>query len=62
MMVKDLDLALALARQLGVVAPTTALGRELLQTTVGLGWGEHDFAAVVRMLEQVSEASTPANR
>lgn len=60
MMSKDLGLALDLAHQAGSPAPATAVCRELLQATVGSGWGDHDFASTILLLEQLSARSDGA--
>jgi 3-hydroxyisobutyrate dehydrogenase-like beta-hydroxyacid dehydrogenase len=51
---KDLDLALAAARDLEVATPLTSLSRHLFQATIGSGWGELDFAAVLLFIEQAA--------
>ncbi len=49
MLRKDLDLALAEARDLEVPMPITNLTREMVQALIGLGHGEDDFAALIKM-------------
>lgn len=49
MLRKDLDLALAEARALEVPMPVTSLTRETVQSLIGLGHGEDDFAALIEM-------------
>jgi 3-hydroxyisobutyrate dehydrogenase-like beta-hydroxyacid dehydrogenase len=49
MLRKDLDLALAEARDLEVPMPVTTLTREIVQQLIGLGHGEDDFAALIAM-------------
>jgi len=49
MLRKDLDLALAEAHDLEVPMPVTTLTRELVQTLIGAGHGEDDFAALIEM-------------
>ena len=49
MLRKDLDLALAEARDLEVPMPITNLTRELVQALIGAGHGEDDFAALIEM-------------
>jgi 3-hydroxyisobutyrate dehydrogenase-like beta-hydroxyacid dehydrogenase len=51
---KDFDLALATAREVDAAAPLAALTRQLYQATVGLGWGDRDFSAVLLLLERMS--------
>lgn len=57
MMSKDLGLALDLAHETGSAAPATAVCRELLHATIGSGWGDHDFASTILLLEQLSARS-----
>lgn len=54
LMQKDLTLALALARQLGVPLPATAASNEMLTITRGLGLGDYDFAAVTDVIKRLS--------
>jgi 3-hydroxyisobutyrate dehydrogenase len=49
---KDFDLGLAAARQAEVPMPVAALVHQLVQGLVGRGWGEEDFAALIRMQAQ----------
>ena len=49
MLRKDLDLALAEAHDLEVPMPVTTLTREIVQQLIGLGHGEDDFAALIKM-------------
>ena len=59
---KDVDLGLAIARQLGVVTPVTAAMREVLQSHFGLAQAKpdpdaylrQDFAALMETLAQMS--------
>ena len=44
---KDLDLGLAAARELGVPMPVTAATREVIQSLVGNGYVDCDFAALL---------------
>jgi 3-hydroxyisobutyrate dehydrogenase-like beta-hydroxyacid dehydrogenase len=46
MMQKDLQLALDLGRELGVVLLSTALANQMLTAARALGYGEQDFAAL----------------
>ncbi|MDA8193918.1 MAG: NAD(P)-dependent oxidoreductase [Thermaerobacter sp.] len=48
--VKDLRLAVELARQLAVPVPLGAESLRLFQTVQGCGWGEEDTAAVFKVL------------
>jgi 3-hydroxyisobutyrate dehydrogenase-like beta-hydroxyacid dehydrogenase len=54
MMQKDMDLALQLGRELGVVLPTTAATQEVLTATRALGYGKDDFASVFHGLARMS--------
>jgi len=44
---KDLELGLAAARDSGVTLPTVALTHQLVQSLIGMGHGDSDFAALV---------------
>jgi 3-hydroxyisobutyrate dehydrogenase-like beta-hydroxyacid dehydrogenase len=44
---KDLDLGLSAGRKTGTPMPVTALTREIIQSLVGLGFGESDFATLL---------------
>jgi 3-hydroxyisobutyrate dehydrogenase len=46
---KDLDLGLAAARRHEVPMPVAALVHELVQTLVGYGYGEQDFASLIKL-------------
>lgn len=54
MLRKDLDLALKEAKHLEVPMPVTNLTRELVQSLIGLGHGEDDFAALIKMQASAS--------
>jgi 3-hydroxyisobutyrate dehydrogenase-like beta-hydroxyacid dehydrogenase len=54
MIQKDLQLALDLARKLGVPLPTTAVTQELMSAARGMGLGEYDFAIVFDVLAALS--------
>jgi len=47
LLLKDLDLGLAAARELGVVMPVTAVTREMVATEVNAGNTEQDFASMI---------------
>lgn len=47
LLLKDLDLGLAAARELGVTMPVTAVTREMVATEVNAGNTEQDFASMV---------------
>jgi 3-hydroxyisobutyrate dehydrogenase len=51
-MLKDLNLALELARQLDVPAPVTATVRQMLTAAKNLDHGNEDFGAIVDLLAQ----------
>jgi 2-hydroxy-3-oxopropionate reductase len=51
---KDLNLALATGRQLGVALPNTATAQELFNTCAAHGGGHWDHSAMVRALEIMS--------
>ncbi len=46
---KDLDLGLAAAREFGVPMPLAAQTREIVQSLIGRGYGERDFAALLEL-------------
>jgi len=54
MLRKDLDLALKEAHTLEVPMPVTTLTRELVQALIGLGHGEDDFAAMIKVQAAMS--------
>jgi 3-hydroxyisobutyrate dehydrogenase-like beta-hydroxyacid dehydrogenase len=47
LLLKDLDLGLAAAREMGVVMPVTAITREIVATEVNAGNTEQDFASMI---------------
>ena len=47
LLLKDMDLGLGAARELGVVMPVTAVTREVIATEVGAGNTEQDFASMI---------------
>jgi 2-hydroxy-3-oxopropionate reductase len=51
---KDLNLALASARQLGVSLPNTAMAQELFNSCAAHGGSKWDHSAMVRALEQLA--------
>ena len=59
LMVKDIDLALATAKRLNVMAPTTALTKQMFEALVNMGKGELDIAALVPLMEQLSGIENP---
>ena len=54
MIQKDLGLALALGRSLGVPLPTTGITQEMMSAARGLGVGGYDFAVVFDVLARLS--------
>jgi 3-hydroxyisobutyrate dehydrogenase len=56
MMKKDIQLALELGEETGVALNTARLVDELLDQAIALGWGRQDFAALYRVVEQLSAA------
>lgn len=54
MLRKDLDLALKEARDLEVPMPVTNLTRELVQLLIGMGHGDDDFAAMIKVQAEAS--------
>jgi 3-hydroxyisobutyrate dehydrogenase len=51
---KDLDLGLDAGRDLGVPMPLAAMTRSLVQSLIGNGYGEEDFAALVKLQAKAS--------
>ena len=54
LLLKDLDLGLAAARANGVPMPVTTVAREVVQTLIGNGYTEEDFAALLSMQAKAS--------
>ncbi len=54
LMAKDLDLALAVAKQLNVFAPSTALTKQMLEALIANGNADKDFAMLVDQTEKLS--------
>ena len=54
LLLKDLDLVLAEARDAGVYLPQAAATREAVNGARARGYGNEDIAAVVRLLEDIS--------
>ncbi len=52
---KDLNLALAGARALGISLPNTATTQELFNACAGNGWSDLDHSALVRALEVMAQ-------
>ena len=51
---KDFDLGLAAAREHEVPMPVAALVHQIVQSLVGRGYGEQDFAALIELQAQAS--------
>ncbi len=51
---KDLDLGLDAGRELGVPMPLTSVTRDLIQTLIGNGYGDEDFAALIKLQAKAS--------
>jgi 3-hydroxyisobutyrate dehydrogenase/2-hydroxy-3-oxopropionate reductase len=49
---KDLDLALESAKGMDVPLPLTALTEQMLRAAIAKGWGDSDFCATIRVLEE----------
>jgi len=54
LMAKDLDLALAVGKQLGIFLPATALTKQMLEANVARGEGNKDFSALISLVENMS--------
>ena len=52
LMMKDLDLGLAAAKDKGVALPATGLVRELVQALIGDGRAEQDYTLILDKLAQ----------
>jgi 3-hydroxyisobutyrate dehydrogenase-like beta-hydroxyacid dehydrogenase len=57
MMQKDIRLALELGEELGVSLRTAELVNEMLTKAIESGWGDEDFAALFKVVEQFSVKS-----
>ena len=55
MMKKDIQLALELGQELGVVLRSAELVDEMLTQAVEAGWGDEDFAVLFNVVEKLSE-------
>ena len=63
LLLKDLDLGLAAARENGVPMPVTVAARETVQSLIGNGYTEEDFAALLSLQAAASALSLkPENR
>lgn len=54
LMMKDLDLALSVAKQYGVPMLTTSVTRQQLASASATGRGEHDFAILTELVEEAA--------
>jgi 3-hydroxyisobutyrate dehydrogenase len=54
MMKKDIQLALELGEETGVVLETAKLVDGMLDKAIAMGWGDDDFAVLFRVVEQLS--------
>ena len=59
MVLKDIDLMLALARAKDVPMPLTAMTRQLMQMLIGAGMGEEDYLASIKLAE--AQAGLPSD-
>lgn len=57
-MQKDLDLILGAGKNLGVPMPLTALVAQMTQACVGMGDGEDDYIATVKLVERLAGLDT----
>jgi 3-hydroxyisobutyrate dehydrogenase-like beta-hydroxyacid dehydrogenase len=51
---KDLDLGLSAAKELGVPMPLTSITRDLVQTLIGNGYTDQDFATLLLLAAKAS--------
>lgn len=54
LMAKDLELALAAAKELGVYAPVTAMTKQMLEATIARGSADKDFSILLETVEAMS--------
>lgn len=54
LMAKDLDLALSVAKELGVYAPVTGTTKQMLEASIANGNADKDFASLVKIVEKMS--------
>ena len=54
---KDMRIALQTAQELGIALPGTALATQYLNALIGTEQGESDSAAIVKILEKMSQVS-----
>jgi 3-hydroxyisobutyrate dehydrogenase-like beta-hydroxyacid dehydrogenase len=58
LILKDLDLMLAAARENHVPMPLTAVTRQMMQAVVGGGYGDEDYMATIKLAERQAGLST----
>lgn len=58
MLSKDLDLMLEAGDELNISMPMTSMTRQLMKLTIGDGYAEEDFIAVVKLIERLSGLPT----
>jgi len=51
---KDLDIAMAVGKEFGIVLPVTALVREMMTATLNAGQGDWDNSSLVTLLERLT--------
>ncbi|MGQ0525010.1 MAG: NAD(P)-dependent oxidoreductase [Betaproteobacteria bacterium] len=51
---KDIDLGLSAGRQMGVPMPLTSITRDIVQTLIGHGYTDQDFAALIALQAKAS--------
>jgi 3-hydroxyisobutyrate dehydrogenase-like beta-hydroxyacid dehydrogenase len=51
---KDLDLGLAAAKELGVPMPLASITRDMVQTLIGNGYTDQDFATLLLLAAKAS--------
>jgi 3-hydroxyisobutyrate dehydrogenase-like beta-hydroxyacid dehydrogenase len=51
---KDIDLGLSAGREFGVPMPLASVTRDLVQTLIGNGYTDHDFAALLLLQAKAS--------
>ena len=57
---KDLGLAMELAKGVSTYMPVSSIVHELYKGCVAQGWGEEDYTNIIRIIEQVSKAEVKA--
>ena len=54
-LLKDTNLFLQSAAQLGTPAPIAATAKEILEKTIGLGFGKEDYSALIKTMEKEAD-------